>query len=45
MYAIRSYYVIGLKLYDILSGSMNIGKSTIISKKTALDLLEFDDIS
>ncbi len=30
------YVFIGLKLYDILSGSMNIGKSTIASKKGVL---------
>lgn len=30
------YIYIGLKLYDILSGTMNIGKSTMISARTAL---------
>jgi glycerol-3-phosphate dehydrogenase len=33
------YYFIGLKLYDRISGSRNIGKSRLLSKKKAMEFL------
>ena len=33
------YYGIGLKFYDLLSGKLSLGKTSILSKKTTLQLL------
>ncbi len=33
------YYGIGLKLYDLLSGKLSLGKTTILSKKTTQQLI------
>ena len=35
----KMYYGIGLKLYDLMAGTLSLGSTRIISEKTALELL------